>query len=63
MALTEQIGHTISQLEVTADLINKSAIEYLFEYEQKKGLPTTEELKGLATKLGISHFYITNNQG
>jgi hypothetical protein len=61
LALTDQIGHTIVQLEETADSINRSAVEYLFEHEKRHGLPSTAELNTLAQRLGVWLLDLTNS--
>lgn len=58
-----QIDSTMRELEGTVDRINLSAIEYFHQQVELRGMLDTEELKKLARKMGVTHFYATDRNG
>jgi signal transduction histidine kinase len=61
-SVNEVVAETLVQLEKSSELLSKTAIEYLYEFE-KAGLPGRKTLKNLRDKLNVGLIAITDKEG
>jgi signal transduction histidine kinase len=57
------VSSTLHQLESIADRLAFSAARTLRELDRSDPLPTNEQLKSLASDLGVAHIFVTDSKG